>query len=183
MKRTYDGNVLGPLPLALVGANVGGRPNYLVIGYIAPMKFGKQVFFSINRKRYTSLGILENGTFSVNVPSADLVDDVKRCGGTSGRNVDKSAWFEAFYGALETAPMIRACSLNMECEVVEILTTKHSHNVIGRVVKSYVDEGLLSEERVDMRHAGLMSWTIGGELNLYALGEQVGSFHDEEEAR
>lgn len=178
MKREYAGNVLGPLPLTLVGANVEGRPNYLVIGYIAPMEFGKQVFFPINRKRHTSRGILETGTFSVNVPSVTLIDEVKRCGSASGRDVDKSAWFETFYGELETAPMIRECPLNMECEVVEILTTKHSHNVIGRVVKSYVNEGLLSADGVDMRRAGLMSWTIAGDLGMYALGGRVGGFKD-----
>jgi flavin reductase (DIM6/NTAB) family NADH-FMN oxidoreductase RutF len=176
MKQPYEGNVLSPLPIVLVGSSVDGRPNYLVIGYMTPLEFGKQVIFPINRKRYTSRGIMENGTFSVNVPSIDLMDKVKLCGSKSGRDIDKSALFDNFYGELETAPMIRECPLSMECEVIEIVTTRFSHNVVGRVVKSYVDENLLVDGRIDMRGAGLFSWTIGGDLGVYRLGEQIDTF-------
>lgn len=174
MKSQFDGNVLGPLPLALVGASVGGRPNYLVIGYIAPFDFGKQVFFSIYKKRYTAVGILENRTFSVNVPSVDLMDKVEICGSKSGRDFDKSMLFDTFYGELKTAPMISECPLSMECEVTEIVDTEQNHGVIGRVVKSYVNEELLKDEKtIDMANANLFVWTIGGDFNYYRLGERI----------
>ncbi len=176
MKQPYEGNVLSPLPIVLVGAIVGERPNYLVIGYMAPLEFGRQVVFPINRKRHTSRGIVENGTFSVNIPSIDLLDKVKLCGSKSGRDIDKSALFDNFYGELKTAPMIRECPLNMECEVMQIVTTRLSHNVVGRVVKSYVDEDLLVDGRVDMVGARLFTWTIGGDLGAYRMGEPIGTF-------
>jgi flavin reductase (DIM6/NTAB) family NADH-FMN oxidoreductase RutF len=175
-KRSYDGNVLGPLPLALVGANVDGRPNYLVIGYCAPFDFGKQVFFSLYKKRHTAAGILEDRTFSVNIPSVDLMDRVKICGSTSGRDLDKSTLFETFYGELETAPMIRECPLNMECKVTEIVDTELNHGVIGRIAKSYVNEELLKDEKaVDMARVNLFSWMIGGDFGYYRLGERIDS--------
>ncbi|MHA2286676.1 MAG: flavin reductase family protein [Candidatus Thorarchaeota archaeon] len=34
-KQEVRGNLLSPLPVALVGAKVNGKPNYLVIGYIS----------------------------------------------------------------------------------------------------------------------------------------------------
>ncbi len=176
-KQEFAGTVLAPLPLVLVGANVNGRPNYLTIGYIAPLEFGKQVVFPINRTRYTSQGILENGTFSVNIPSVDLLPLVKRCGSTSGRDVDKSTLFDTFYGELKTAPMIRECPMNVECEVLEIVTTKQSHNVVGRIVKSYVNEELLVDGNVAVQDAGLMSFTAAGNLNVYALGPLVETLH------
>ena len=74
-KQVINGNLLSPLPVVLVGALVNGRPNYLVIGYIAPFNFGKHIFFSLYKKRYTRIGIHENRTFSVNIPTEDLLYD------------------------------------------------------------------------------------------------------------
>ena len=46
-KQKVRGNLLSPLPVALVGALVNGKPNFLVIGYISPFNFGKHIFFSL----------------------------------------------------------------------------------------------------------------------------------------
>ncbi len=173
MKKEYDGNLLSPLPVALVGTLVGGRPNYCVVGYISPFDFGRHVFLSLYKKRYTSRGIHENRAFSVNVPSADLLARVNVCGSASGRDVDKSKLFEAFYGELPAAPMVRECPLNMACEVAEILDYDANEGIIGRVVASYVDEELLRGDAVDMKAAGLIAWTIGGDFSFYALGERL----------
>jgi flavin reductase (DIM6/NTAB) family NADH-FMN oxidoreductase RutF len=153
---------------------LGGRPNYLVVGYIAPFDFGRSVFFSIFKKRYTAGGILENRTFSVNVPGAALIDKVALCGSKSGHDFDKSMLFETFYGKLGTAPMIRECPLAMECEVTDIVDTEQNHGVIGRVVQSFVDDDLMKDEKtLDMRKADLLVWTTGGEYACYRLGERV----------
>jgi flavin reductase (DIM6/NTAB) family NADH-FMN oxidoreductase RutF len=80
MKKEYDGNLLSPLPVALIGTLVDGRPNYCVVGYIAPFDFGRYVCFSLYKKRYTSLGVHQNNAFSVNIPSEDLLAEVNVCG-------------------------------------------------------------------------------------------------------
>ncbi len=49
------------------------------------------------------------------------MDETNVCGTKSGRDFDKSTLFDTFYGELETAPMIRQCPINIECEVNEIL--------------------------------------------------------------
>ena len=43
-KREIEGNLLSPLPVILVGAQVNGKPNYLVIGYSCPFDFGRYIF-------------------------------------------------------------------------------------------------------------------------------------------
>ena len=73
-KQVIEGNLLSPLPVILVGANVNGKPNYLVIGYSCPFDFGKYIFFSLSKRRYTTIGIHENMTFSVNIPSENLAE-------------------------------------------------------------------------------------------------------------
>ncbi|MFW9853540.1 MAG: flavin reductase family protein [Candidatus Thorarchaeota archaeon] len=172
-KTTVKGNLLSPLPIVLVGANVKKRPNYLVIGYMSPFDFGRYIFFSIYKKRFTRIGIHENRTFSVNIPSEDLLRKTNLCGSKSGRNYDKSTIFESFYGDLQTAPMIRECPINMECEVTEILDYPENDGIIGRVVKSYADPQILTEGKIDMRKVHPILWAIGGDFNYYRLGDRL----------
>ncbi|UCG91070.1 MAG: flavin reductase family protein [candidate division WOR-3 bacterium] len=173
MKKEIEGNLLSPLPVALVGTLIEGRPNYCVIGYMSPFDFGRHIFFSLYKKRYTRVGIQRNKTFSVNIPSEDLMREVNLCGSKSGRDFDKSKLFDTFYGELKSAPMIRQCPLNMECRVTDILDYDPNEGIIGRVVKSYADSGLVKDSIVDMKKARLIIWTIGGDFSYYRVGERI----------
>jgi flavin reductase (DIM6/NTAB) family NADH-FMN oxidoreductase RutF len=174
MKLALDSNLLSPLPIVLIGSLVDGRPNFLVIGYSAPFDFGKHLFFSIYKKRHTLKGILEHKTFSTNIPSVELVDKVEICGSKSGRDIDKSKLFEIFYGESKTAPMIEDCPISIECEVVEMLDYGHNYGIIGKVVKSYVDQSCLVDGKLDMRLVKPILWATGGDSNYYHLGERIG---------
>lgn len=179
MKLKRDENLLSPLPVVLVGALVGARPNYLVIGYISPFDFGKHIFFSLFKGRYTRIGIHEHKTFSVNVPTEDMIDAVNTCGSTSGRDLDKSSLFDVFYGELATAPMIRECPLNIECEVVDVLDYGENEGIIGRVAKSYVDESCVADGKLDMRLVRPIVWATGGDFNYYRLGARLSGEEEE----
>jgi len=173
MKQEFDTNLLSPLPVALVGAVVDGRPNYLVIGYISPFNFGRHIFFSLYKKRYTRIGIQQNQTFSVNIPSEDLLAETDLCGSKSGREIDKSVLFDTFFGALGTAPLIRQCPINIECEVTEVLDYDPNEGIIGRVVRSYVDPQYLTDGKLDMRKVNPILWATGGDFNYYGLGGRL----------
>lgn len=84
-KKVLEGNLLGPLPVILGGALVDGHPSFLVIDYSSPFNFGKHIFFSLYPKRFTHKGIHQNKTFSVNIPSVDLLEEMRICGSNSGR--------------------------------------------------------------------------------------------------
>jgi flavin reductase (DIM6/NTAB) family NADH-FMN oxidoreductase RutF len=176
-KQIFEGNLLSPLPVILVGANLNTKPNYLVIGYSCPFDFGKYIFFSLSKTRYTSKGIHENMTFSVNIPSEDLVDKTNFCGNNSGWDIDKSSIFDTFYGELKTAPMIRECPINIECKVHQILDYERNEGIIGRVIKSYVNQQYTIEEegeiKLDWRKIYPIIWATGGDFNYYKLGERL----------
>ena len=175
MKQEIEGNLLSPLPVVLVGAMVNNRPNYLVIGYMCPFDFGRYIFFSIYKRRYTRLGIHEHKTFSVNIPSEALLEETNICGSNSGRDVDKSILFDSFYGKLKTAPMIRECPINIECEVAEILDYNQNDGIIGKVVQSYANAECLVDGKLDMRRVHPIIWATGGDFNFYRLGERISS--------
>ncbi|MFX0178470.1 MAG: flavin reductase family protein [Candidatus Hodarchaeota archaeon] len=170
-------NLLSPLPVIIVGAKVNAKPNYLVIGYSCPFDFGKYIFFSLSKKRYTTIGIHQNRTFSVNIPTEDLVEETNICGSKSGRDFNKSALFDNFYGELKTAPMIQQCPINIECEVHQILDYERNEGIIGRVVKSYVNPQIIIEEegdfRLDWRNIHPIIWATGGDFNFYQLGKRI----------
>ncbi|MFX1591310.1 MAG: flavin reductase family protein [Promethearchaeota archaeon] len=176
-KQEIEGNLLSPLPVILVGANVRGKPNYMVIGYSCPFDFGKYIFFSLSKKRYTTIGIHENNTFSVNIPSENLMEKTHICGSRSGRDIDKGKLFDTYYGELKTAPMIRECPINIECEIHEILDYDRNEGIIGRVVKSYVNHQYTIEEdgeiNLDWRKIHPIIWATGGDFNYYKLGERL----------
>ncbi|MHA2250691.1 MAG: flavin reductase family protein [Candidatus Kariarchaeaceae archaeon] len=172
-KQSVKSNLLSPLPAVLVGANVNGKPNYLVIGYISPFNFGKHIFFSLYKKRYTRIGIMENMTFSVNIPTVEILEQTKICGNKSGHKIDKSAIFESYYGELGNAPMIKEAPINIECKVVEILDYDPNEGIIGEVVKSYVDPMYFPEGKLDMRNVNPILWATGGDYNYYQLGGRL----------
>jgi flavin reductase (DIM6/NTAB) family NADH-FMN oxidoreductase RutF len=76
---------LYPMPTLLVGANVGGKPNYLTIGYCGILQHRPPMIAVTSEKtHYTNAGIKENGTFSVNIPSEEMVTITDFCGIVSG---------------------------------------------------------------------------------------------------
>ncbi len=179
IKQEVKGNPLSPLPVVLVGSLVNGHPNYLVIGYISPFDFGRYIFFSLYKKRYTRIGIHENRTFSVNIPSEDLLPETKACGSKSGRDFDKESLFDTFYGELKTAPMIRQCPVNIECEVAEILDYDPNEGIIGKVIKSYPDSQYIADGKLDWSKVHPIIWVTGGDSNYYRLGELISPREDQ----
>jgi flavin reductase (DIM6/NTAB) family NADH-FMN oxidoreductase RutF len=137
-------NVLLPFLPVLVGTHVEGKPNYITIALIGWLCYDA-ISVSVGREQYSNPGIKENGTFSVNQPSASMVKELDFCGLYSGRKTDKSALFGNFYGELKTAPMIKECPINIECRVVQTLERRVHTVFIGEVVEVYFDKNCLTE--------------------------------------
>jgi len=142
-----------PMPALLVGANVDGKPNFMTVawGGIAngepPM-----ISIAIRHHRYTHKGIMENLTFSVNVPSTDLIRETDYCGSVSGSKVNKAkvCQFGVFYGKLNNAPLIEQCPINLECRVVHILDLGSHSLFVGRVEETHVSDNCLTDGKPDV---------------------------------
>jgi len=172
-KEIVKGNLLSPLPIILVGSLVNSKPNFLVIGYSSPFDFGKYTFFSLYKKRYTRIGIHEHQTFSINIPSVDLINKTNICGTKSGRDIDKSMLFTIFYGELKTAPMIQECPVTMELKVADVIDYGRNEGIIGEVINSYINSECLKNGKLDMRKVNPILWATGGDYNYYSLGNRL----------
>jgi flavin reductase (DIM6/NTAB) family NADH-FMN oxidoreductase RutF len=172
MKVTLEAkNCLYPMPTTLVGANVNGRPNYAAIAHVGIMDFGS-LSLSVNKRHYTNAGIKENGTFSVNLPSVGMVEKTDYFGLVSGREVDKAALVESFYGKLETAPMIAECPVNMECRLIQTVDFPRHEVFIGEIVETYCDEAYLTDGVLDFAKVQPILFVMN-DRSYWRLGERL----------
>jgi flavin reductase (DIM6/NTAB) family NADH-FMN oxidoreductase RutF len=116
------------------------------------MNVGKPNYISISSRKghYSNIGIKEKGTFSINIPSEDMVEETDYCGIFSGKEVDKSTIFEIFYGEMKTAPMVSQALINMECKLYKIIDFPAHDLFIGEIVETHCDEKILTNNAVDL---------------------------------
>lgn len=162
------------LPVCLVGANVGGKPNFEAIAWFTflesqPLTVG----VTSDKMHYTNRGIRENGSFSVNVPSAGMVEATDFCGLFSGLEIDKSGVFSVFCGELGNAPMIAECPVAMECRLVRTMEFARNEFLVGEVVAVYIEGSCLDGKKGDLRKVDPLLYEGGSPARYWKLGEQV----------
>jgi flavin reductase (DIM6/NTAB) family NADH-FMN oxidoreductase RutF len=166
-----------PTPALLIGANVAGKPNFMTAAWCGVVNSQPpMVSVSLQHHRHTLVGIKENDTFSVNVPSVDMVKETDYCGIVSGAKADKVAdcKFNVYYGKLKTAPMIDQCPVNLECKVVQMLNLGSHTMVIGQVEEAHVSESCLTNGKPDVEKIKPMLWVMGAGGEYRELGKPVG---------
>lgn len=143
---------LYPMPTTLVGANVNGKPNFLTIAWCGIVgQNPAMISISLSKDHFTTLGIKQNGTFSVNIPSTNMVEVTDYCGIVSGKKVDKASSFKVFYGELGTAPMIMECPINLECKVARVIDDLNEDDIfIGEIVEAYSEDKYMTNGRPDV---------------------------------
>ncbi|MGD9116256.1 MAG: flavin reductase family protein [Dehalococcoidia bacterium] len=163
--------MLWPHPTTLVGADVDGKPDFAAVAW-AGVAAGTPpaVAVALQHPRYSLKGIRRNLTFSVNIPSRELVKETDYCGLISGAKTDKveDCKFKVFYGQTPNAPLIEQCPINLECEVVHILNMGSHALVVGKVVETHVSEDCLTDGKADIDKVKPFVFAPGG---YHAVGE------------
>ncbi|MBG0770913.1 MAG: flavin reductase family protein [Anaerolineaceae bacterium] len=177
-----------PVPIALVGVLVDGKPNVTEVGDVGIMGIKPPyVFVSLGEKSHSKLGITQTGQFSLNFPNTALMSKADYCGTASGHKVDKASLFTIFTDpeALPELPLIEDCPVNLACEVVEHVILEHRNIFIGKVIQTYVNEDSFVE--VDgKRH--LADLTVLDPLiyaldnRYYKIGDPIGTGYQEGKA-
>jgi flavin reductase (DIM6/NTAB) family NADH-FMN oxidoreductase RutF len=168
---------LGPMPYMsvmptlLVGANVNGKPNYMTAAWATVACMAPpMVCVALNKARFTVQGIVENKTFSLNVPSVSGVVEADHCGLVSGSRDDKSKVFESFYGRLKSAPMAMECPVNIECRVFKSVDCGSHLLYIGEVAEVHADRDCVADGKPDtvatrpIVYAQSAYWQVGAQV-------------------
>jgi flavin reductase (DIM6/NTAB) family NADH-FMN oxidoreductase RutF len=138
------------MPVSIVGAQVGGKPNFMTVAWVSRVNFDPpMIAVAIGAGHHTPRGIRETKTFSVCLPGTDLLEKTDYCGIVSGARVDKSGLFQVFYGELETAPLIAECPLCAECTVARIVDLPSNLLFIGNVAAVHADPSILTDGKPD----------------------------------
>jgi len=160
----------------IVGANVGGKANFMNIGGGGSVSFNPpMIALPIQPHRYTLKGIMENKTLSVNIPLVNLVKEADYTGIVSGNETDKAkdCGFEVFYGKLKTAPMVSQCPINMECSLLHILSSSSHAIVIGRVEATFVSGEYVKDGKLNIGDMNPLLW-IPSKGEYIGIGNSVG---------
>lgn len=134
---------LYPKPVTVIGAEVEGRVNWLVVGHTGIIGHDR-ILVSMNKNHYTNRRIRKSGKLSINLVSRDMLPKADYVGSVSGASVDKSGVFEYHWGENGT-PVIDASPLTMECDVVDIYETEGFDNFICSIANTYANPEVLDE--------------------------------------
>jgi len=174
MKRTHQGPQLWffPLPLVVVGAEIGGRPTFTTIAWSTPVEDDPPLVLCAIAKDHYLVSSPSMGVFSLNFPSADQVALADYCGIVSGYEEDKSAVVSVEYG-LYGAPLVGDFPLSLECRVRQWIDIGEScWLLVGEVVESYIREDCLVNGKPDVSRMNLISY-ITKQSEYRLLGERV----------
>ena len=140
------GSVLAlyPKPMTVIGAEVNGKVNWLVVGHTGIIGHDR-ILISMSKSHYTNQGIKESKKLSVNLVSREMLPKADYVGSVSGASVDKSEVFEYHWGENGT-PVIDASPLTMECDVVDIYETEGFDNFVCSIADTYASSEVLDTD-------------------------------------
>ncbi|MCD8338836.1 MAG: flavin reductase [Burkholderiales bacterium] len=134
---------LYPKPITVIGAEVDGKINWLVVGHTGIIGHDR-ILVSMNQKHHTNHGIKESKKFSINLVSQEMLPKADYVGSVTGSVADKSKAFEYKLGANGT-PIINEAPVSMECNVVDSFESEGFDNFICAIAKTYADPKVLDE--------------------------------------
>ena len=143
MNKRNMGSLLAlyPKPLTVVGAEVEGKVNWLIVGHTGIIGHDR-IIVSMSKSHYTNQGIRKTKKLSINLVSREMLPKADYVGSVSGTSVDKSQVFDYHIGKNGT-PVIDASPLTMECDVKEIFEMNDFDNFICSVVNTYAAPDML----------------------------------------
>jgi flavin reductase (DIM6/NTAB) family NADH-FMN oxidoreductase RutF len=181
-------NFFIPMPVVLVGTQVSGKANFMTVGWCSRANARPpMIVCGIGNHHYTPKGIEETKTFSVNIPSSDLLQETDYCGIVSGGKTDKSNVFNVFYGRLKTAPMIRECPVSLECRLVHSVLLPTNTLFIGEIAGAYADGRVMKDGEPDFPEIDPLFltmpdnryWTLGKYAgDAWSIGKNMMQLHE-----
>ena len=145
IEKQNIGSVLAlyPKPMTVIGAEVDGKVNWLVVGHTGIIGHDR-ILVSMSKSHYTNQGIRESKRLSVNLVSREMLPKADYVGSVSGASVDKSEVFEYHWGE-NGSPVIDASPLAMECDVVDIYETEGFDNFVCSIANTYAAPDVLDD--------------------------------------
>ena len=180
MKQKFEQKNLFCLPWAqtILGTHLNGKVNFMALDWITRVNFKPAMIgICVNKGNASHEAIIDTGEYSINLPSANMVEMTDYTGLVSGKRVDKSNLFEVFYGELKAAPMISECPLSIECKLLQTVDLPTNSFFISEIANIYTEEQFLSGGIPDIKKINPFLLTMP-DNNFWSIGETIGKAWD-----
>src|SRR6185295_7288736 len=157
-------------PVTLVTSFYRGDMNVMTASWLTPVSFRPVLIgLCVHQANLTHDLIKRGGEFAINVPTVDLIRQVRYCGSVSGRDQSKLT----ATGLHEEGPqhirpvLIEECIANLECAVVEMIAPGDHTLFVAEILRAQAeseafDDTYLLKERdlKPIHHLGADAYAI-----------------------
>jgi flavin reductase (DIM6/NTAB) family NADH-FMN oxidoreductase RutF len=153
MKKSLGAKtILYPTPIMLVGTyDASGRPNIMTAAWGGICCSSPPcVAVSLRKATYTYGNIVQQGGFTINIPSDKYAVQADYCGMVSGKKADKFAetGLTPVRSALVNAPYIEELPLVLECKLVHQIELGLHTLFVGEILDVKANEDVLDDKGV-----------------------------------
>ena len=169
-----------PTPAGLiVSIDENKKPNVMAAAEVFNIGLRKPAIIGIALRKatYTHSLITKSAQFTVNFPTAAILDKVDLVGTISGRNgMDKFSEYglTPVKSSVIDAPIIKECPVNLECKLLNISEVGDHDLFLGEVAAMYVDSDKLDENQKMIIEK--MDGVLVAEWAYFKFGERLGRF-------
>lgn len=179
MKKSIGAKtIIYPTPILVVGTfNTGGKPNAMTVAWGGICCSSPPcVAISIRKATYTYSNIVQQGAFTVNIPSEKQARYADYFGMVSGKKTDKFdvSGLTPVKSTLVNAPYIEEFPFALECKVIHQFEIGLHTQFIGEILDIKAEEKMLDEKgMLDIEK--VMPFFYAPEANTYyGMGKSLG---------
>lgn len=161
LSRVY--RLLEPGPVVLVTTARRDRANVMTMSWLTMMEFVPPlVGCVISGRNYSFEALTKTRECVINIPTAELAQQVVKVGNTSGKTLDKFKAFglTALPAALVKPPLIAECYANLECRVADTRMVNRYNFFVLEVVKAWIDPA--QKTPLTLHHEGAGVFRVSG---------------------
>jgi len=133
--------LLEPGPVVLVSSSWQGKTNIMTMGWHMMIGFTPALFGCyIDESNHSYDMVTRSGECVINLPTADLLEQVIGIGNCSGADTDKFAHFglTEVRGEEVNAPLIAECYASFECKLADAQPNPNHPLFVWEVVRAHV---------------------------------------------
>ena len=170
--------ILYPTPVMLVGTyDAAGKPNIMTVAWGGICCSSPPcVAVSLRKVTYTYGNIVQQGAFTINIPSEKYAAAADYCGLVSGKKADKFAETDLtpIRSSLVNAPYIDEFPLVLECKLVHQIELGLHTQFVGEILDVKADVNVLDGKGV-LNVENLQPFFYAPEANAYyGTGKRLG---------
>lgn len=166
---------LYPEPAVVIGSyDKEGKPNMMTAAWVGICNSNPlSIAVSMRPATYSYGNVTDSKSFTVNIPSSQMLKYVRYVGQFSGRDVDKfkETGLTPIKAEFVNAPYVKEFPIVIECELTEFHDLGSHRQFIGKIIDVKADEAILNTQGdVDVNLLNPLIYAGG---NYYETGRMI----------